>query len=150
MNAKIQEVTIDCADAAKLAQFWGTLLDSPWGYRPAPGGVVDAGALFLFFQVVPEPKSSPKNRLHLDIEVDDVAAAVAGAEALGATKLGGFHDECDGDGFQVMQDPEGNEFCFVTQQNGSWTELLTDITSSVADERGWPDRAPRTDVRFQG
>ncbi|MDR0417071.1 MAG: VOC family protein [Propionibacteriaceae bacterium] len=130
MTAKIQEVTIDCADAARLAEFWGKVLDRPWGYRPAPGGVVDAGGIHLFFQVVPEPKSSPKNRLHLDVEVDDVPAAVAKAEAMGATKLGGFHDEGEDGGFQVMQDPEGNEFCFVTQQNGSWTGLLDEIAGA--------------------
>ncbi|MDR2252392.1 MAG: hypothetical protein LBD97_00775 [Bifidobacteriaceae bacterium] len=37
MTTKIQEVTIDCADAARLAEFWGTLLERPWGYQPAPG-----------------------------------------------------------------------------------------------------------------
>jgi predicted enzyme related to lactoylglutathione lyase len=136
MMARIQEVTIDCADAARLAEFWGKLLDRPWGHRPAPGGVVDAGGMFLLFQVVPEPKSSPKNRLHLDIEVDDVPAAVARAESMGATRLGGFQGECEDDGFQVMQDPEGNEFCFVIQQDGSWTKLLNDITGAEAGARG--------------
>jgi predicted enzyme related to lactoylglutathione lyase len=128
-KAKIQEVTFDCADAEKLAAFYGKLLDRPWGYRPAPGGVVNAGGLHLLFQVVPEPKSSPKNRLHLDIEVDDISAGIARAEVLGATRIGEFHADPAGGGYVVMQDPEANEFCLVFQPEGSWTELLDAIVS---------------------
>jgi glyoxalase superfamily protein len=75
----------------------------------------------LFFQRVPEPKTV-KNRVHLDVRAapgltgDDRMAAL-GQEAgrlvaLGASLLG--RTEPDGrleDGFIVMQDPEGNEFC---------------------------------------
>jgi hypothetical protein len=134
MTVRIQEVTFDCADAARLAEFWGRLLERPWGYRPQPGGVVDAGGLHLLFQAVPEPKSSPKNRLHLDIEVPDLPAAVARAAALGAAKLRDFADPAGG-GFTVMQDPEANEFCLVSQPEGSWTALLNDITGVAGDER---------------
>jgi hypothetical protein len=132
MRAKIQEVTFDCADAAKLAEFWGNLLESPWGYRPQPGGVVDAGDMWLLFQAVPEPKSSPKNRLHLDIEVDNIRLAAIRAEKLGATRAGEFHDDPAGGGFVVMQDPEANEFCLVAQPEGSWTALL----NAIVAERG--------------
>ena len=40
-------------------------------------------------------------------------AAVDAAVALGATKVGGLVDD-PVSSFQVMLDPEGNEFCFVT------------------------------------
>jgi hypothetical protein len=33
-SIRIQAVTLDYADAARLAQFWGDLLDRPWGHRP--------------------------------------------------------------------------------------------------------------------
>ena len=83
------QVTFDCADPARLAEFWAEVL----GYRlqdPPPGfdswdqalesmGVPperrnDASALVdpegsrprLFFQRVPEPKTT-KNRVHLDV-----------------------------------------------------------------------------------
>ncbi|MDR0958776.1 MAG: hypothetical protein LBM23_00180, partial [Propionibacteriaceae bacterium] len=83
----IQEVTFDCADGALLAEFWGRLLECPWGYSAEPGGVVDAGSSYLLFQVVPEQKSSPKNRVHLDIEVDDLPAQAERAVSLGARRL---------------------------------------------------------------
>jgi hypothetical protein len=59
---------------------------------------------------LPEAKTG-KNRL--DIEVDEIEPAVADALALGAVRLGEVHTDEQGS-FQVMQDPEGNEFCFVT------------------------------------
>ncbi|QAY69096.1 VOC family protein [Xylanimonas protaetiae] len=128
-GATIQEISFDCRNAATLACFWGNLLERPWGWRPAPGGVVDAGSTHLLFQVVPEPKNSPKNRLHLDVEVDDLAQGVARAESLGATRLDEFYDE-DGDGFVVMHDPEQNEFCVVSQPGGGWSRLLASIATS--------------------
>jgi hypothetical protein len=65
----------------------------------------------LVFQRVPEPKAG-KNRLHLDLYVDDPAAEVARLEALGATRLGGRVEGGDACAWwQVMADPQGNEFC---------------------------------------
>jgi RimJ/RimL family protein N-acetyltransferase len=127
--SRIQEVVIDCADAGRLSAFWGTLLSCPWGSRPGFGGVVDAGSLFLYFQPVPESKGSPKNRLHLDVEVEDLHRAVAGAEELGATRVGEYHEDADNDGsgFVVMHDPEANEFCFVVQPRGSWGAFLRSV-----------------------
>jgi catechol 2,3-dioxygenase-like lactoylglutathione lyase family enzyme len=75
----------------------------------------------LFFQRVPEGKSA-KNRVHLDVRaapgtVGDERMAALDAEAtrlvgLGATRV--RRVDPDGrmeNGFVVMQDPEGNEFC---------------------------------------
>lgn len=118
----IQEVVLDCADPARLAEFWGRLLERRWGLLDGSWGVVGTSPL-LGFQKVPEPKSSPKNRVHLDIEVDDVAAAVERAVGLGARTLGEPHYS-DGGGFQVMLDPEENEFCFVFDPGGEWRATL--------------------------
>jgi predicted enzyme related to lactoylglutathione lyase len=63
------------------------------------------------FQKVPEGKTM-KNRLHLDIGVSDIAAAIGQAEALGAQRVGGIHGDTAGS-FQVLLDPEGNEWCLV-------------------------------------
>jgi predicted enzyme related to lactoylglutathione lyase len=58
---------------------------------------------------VPDDKAG-KNRLHLDFRVDDVPAATARCETIGAMRVtegvlaGPFR-------WQVMLDPEGNEFC---------------------------------------
>ncbi|MDR0958777.1 MAG: hypothetical protein LBM23_00185 [Propionibacteriaceae bacterium] len=122
----IQEVTFDCADGALLAEFWGRLLERPWGYSQEPGGVVDTGSSYLLFQVVPEPKSSYKNRLHLDIEVDDLEAEAARVAALGATRLCDHIDESGG-GFIVFRDPEENEFCLVCQPNNAWDTFIASV-----------------------
>ena len=63
------------------------------------------------FQKVPETKQV-KNRVHLDLEVLDIEDAVASSIRIGATRLGIVHEET-GNFFQVMSDPEGNEFCFI-------------------------------------
>jgi hypothetical protein len=64
----------------------------------------------LFFQRVPEPKTS-KNRVHLDVHVDPdgKAAEVERLVGLGA-RLVEAHDD-RGPMTYVMRDPEGNEFC---------------------------------------
>ncbi|MBI9115132.1 VOC family protein [Sanguibacter suaedae] len=68
-----------------------------------------AGTPRVLFQLVPEAKTS-KNRVHLDVRVDDDVEAVrARLEERGATWL---HDGAQGPHTWVtMADPEGNEFC---------------------------------------
>jgi predicted enzyme related to lactoylglutathione lyase len=64
----------------------------------------------LLLQRVAEGKSV-KNRMHLDIEVDDVEAEVVRLEALGARRVDGGALSEHGSSWQVMVDPEGNELC---------------------------------------
>ncbi len=103
-------MAIDCADPPSLAEFYGRLLGAPWVVM-ADG---DAGVYGLVGPNidcirVPEGKVV-KNRLHLDFRAADLAAAVAHAESLGATRA---PDVYDGDAWVVLRDPEGNEFCFL-------------------------------------
>ncbi|WMX48140.1 VOC family protein [Streptomyces roseicoloratus] len=112
-HARVQEIVFDCAAPDVLVRFWAALLGgapvdrSPdWSYVDPPGFVR------LAFQRVPEGKAV-KNRVHLDLEVADPAEAADGALPLGASRVGGIVTDEQGS-FQVMRDPEGNEFCFVT------------------------------------
>lgn len=132
MKPRVQEVVIDCADPAGLARFWGTLLDTGWGSVDAGWATVDAGPMFIAFQRVPEPKQSPKNRVHLDLEVESLTEAVTQAVELGATRLAQPADE-DGTHFVVMADPESNEFCFVADPDGTWTATQRSATASRRD-----------------
>ncbi|MCU1504121.1 MAG: hypothetical protein JWM12_3475 [Ilumatobacteraceae bacterium] len=109
----LDEIVFDCRDPQRLAPFWLSVL----------GGIVlresdewvsirTAGGVPMAFQRVPEAKAG-KNRLHLDVDVIDLAMACAATVSQGATVFGRIHHDAYGT-FQVMLDPEGNEFCFVT------------------------------------
>ncbi|MEU2117814.1 VOC family protein [Streptomyces sp. NPDC016459] len=113
MRVSVQEIVFDCADPAVLVRFWAGLLggdpvdrSGDWSYVDPPGFVR------LAFQRVPEGKSV-KNRVHLDLEAEEPERAAEEALSLGAARLGGLVTDEQG-AFQVMRDPEGNEFCFVT------------------------------------
>ena len=113
MAVKVQGVIIDCADPPALADFWARILQAPVGRREPEWATVDAANVRIAFQRVPESKSSPKNRVHVDLDTDDLAGSVAHASAAGATVLTGEVLEGEGS-FVVLRDPEGNEFCFVS------------------------------------
>jgi uncharacterized protein YndB with AHSA1/START domain len=108
----VANVVIDCADSARLADFWAEVT----GFvKDASGegwaGLHDrrgTGARLLFLQV-PEPKTV-KNRVHLDLYAADKGAEAERLIGLGATRLQTF---TEGKGWIVMADPEGNEFCLV-------------------------------------
>ncbi len=114
-------VTFDCADAAVVSQFWSAVLGRPIDTEPMPPspffasiGLGSSSAIAYMFIQVPEPKTV-KNRVHLDLEADDVAAEVERVIALGATHI---HDK---DEFSIrwttLADPEGNEFCIAARHH---------------------------------
>jgi Glyoxalase-like domain len=107
----IDAVVFDAADPVRLGQFWRSLLGGELG-RDQQGVVsLRGGRVRLDFAGVPEGKQV-KNRLHLDLHVPPEAKeqAIANALRLGASRA---NDIYDGDLWQVMRDPEGNEFCVV-------------------------------------
>lgn len=110
----LHEIVVDSANPIALARFWQALIGGEV-IEEADDWVVldgDDDGFYIGFQKVPERKSG-KNRVHLDVDVDDLDRAIDEAEQLGARKIGGLVDTDDGP-FQVMADPEGNEFCFIT------------------------------------
>jgi predicted enzyme related to lactoylglutathione lyase len=65
--------------------------------------------------VVPEAKAT-KNRVHLDVAVQDVDAAASRIIELGGTKLPYDDHHEDGYSWRIMADAEGNEFCLIYGQ----------------------------------
>ncbi|MFG3281142.1 VOC family protein [Streptomyces sp. NPDC048111] len=117
LRARIGQLVVDCADPGRLARFWAALLGGRAVVRDAAWAHVDPpGAARLAFQRVPEAKDA-KNRLHLDLAVEDVPRARAAAVRRGAVPVGPTVTDAQGT-FQVMRDPEGNEFCFVAATDG--------------------------------
>ena len=116
MTLQWEQVVIDAAHPAELAEWWRAALDwvvvdgpdDEFEIRPAADSLPG-----LLFVSVPEAKSV-KNRLHLDFRPDDQAADVARFIQLGATRA----DIGQGDQpWVVLLDPEGNEFCVLSSRS---------------------------------
>jgi predicted enzyme related to lactoylglutathione lyase len=113
-----EHVTVDARDAGALAAFWAEVLG--WGVGPEPSAVVAViggparprdtpGWLFL---QVPEGKTA-KNRMHVDLQADDLDAETERLVGLGARVL---HEKREwGAHWRSLADPEGNEFCVVAR-----------------------------------
>ncbi len=120
MSAVRVSVVIDSVDPHAVTGFWQAAL----GYREAAdlGQFVvlapergEAGPV-LILQRVPEERAG-KNRVHLDLHPADADEHVARLERLGARRLGDPVTELEaslGVRWQPMADPQGNEFCVVT------------------------------------
>jgi catechol 2,3-dioxygenase-like lactoylglutathione lyase family enzyme len=111
-------VCIDCADAEEMAAFYGRLLG--WEVTATDGhgwvGMRDPeGGRSLLFQAEeayrpptwPERPEGQDKMLHLEIQVDDLDAAVAFAVDAGAR----LADHQPQEGVRVMFDPAGHPFC---------------------------------------
>jgi predicted enzyme related to lactoylglutathione lyase len=112
---RMHHITVDCADAARLAAFWAAALGRE--VSPRASEVFAAvetpdrseGPGMLFFRV-PEGKTA-KNRVHLDLLADDLDAETERLVGLGAEVL---HEKNEwGAHWRTLVDPEGNEFCVV-------------------------------------
>ncbi|MEX2318496.1 MAG: VOC family protein [Bauldia sp.] len=121
--AHLHEIVVDCEHPAKLARFWATVLEgyavrphddaeiarlSALGLTPEtdPTVMVDGPGPKLCFQRVPGRRYD-NNRMHIDISAADRQAEVRRLLALGATLAR------ETEGYTVMRDPEGNQFCVV-------------------------------------
>ena len=110
-------VVLDCTDPDELAEFWKAALDyqevardeTYIGLRARNGSRPT-----LVLQRVPEGKVV-KNRMHLDVFVDDFPADLRRLTSLGATTLVPDYHEADGTRLAVLADPEGNEFCLLAR-----------------------------------
>ena len=108
-------IVIDTIDPARIAPFWCALLgvrERGWFGDDDLMLTTDGGAPPVAFQRVPEAKSV-KNRLHVDLAVEDLDGAFAQIVALGGSAVSDILEMPGGYRWRVMADPEGNEFCIV-------------------------------------
>ena len=111
MIGHVAFVTIDALDPERLAAFWGAILGTEVEERSDGGRFVFLGRVegtLLCFQRVPEPKGV-KNRVHLDVKVDDLEGATQRVIDLGGS-WDGFDRALDDARWRTILDPEGNEF----------------------------------------
>ena len=110
------ELVLDCAGPRRLATFWCAALDYRDLYTDENLAVLvpkEGIASPLLLQAVPEPKAG-KNRMHLDIVVDDIEAEVHRLQELGAHRIDEAAQSFEGTRWVRMSDPEQNEFCVST------------------------------------
>ena len=110
------ELVLDCAEPKRLAAFWREALDYRVHFTDASLAVLvpkEGIASPLLLQGVPEPKAG-KNRMHLDIVVDDIEAEVHRLQGLGAHRIDDGVQSFGGTRWVRMSDPEQNEFCVST------------------------------------
>jgi Glyoxalase-like domain len=107
---RVYEVVVDAADPTATATWWAERYDSDVCHDQDRGfswiDRVPGMPWPMVFQWVPEPKTV-KNRMHWDVWGDTESFLAAGARL-----LRGRDDEI---GWDVLADPEGNEFCVFTR-----------------------------------
>lgn len=125
MTTRIAMMTLDCAEVGPVARFWAELLGlevtatddfESYAMLAAPAG--SAGPALGFGKVEayrppawPDPAGG--KQFHLDIAVDDIAAAEERAVGLGATLV----DPQPGETWRVLIDPAGHPFCLTDAAN---------------------------------
>jgi predicted enzyme related to lactoylglutathione lyase len=108
MTARLGNVVINALDPPAQATFWADLLGVATTESGSNWAQLEGS---LAFQSDPVPKEGP-NRLHLDVQVDDLDAASAKVLAAGGRVLSDVQGADQP--WRVFADPEGNEFCLVT------------------------------------
>ena len=108
-------VALDTPDPPRLAAFYCALLG--WTVERADDDwitISGGSGARLAFQLAPDhvaptwPDPAVPQQIHLDLAVDDIPAASAYAESLGARRLSGPEVRED---FVVLLDPSGHPFC---------------------------------------
>ncbi len=133
MTITVYAISVDCADAEKLAGFWSAALGRPVrdgatagsaaveagpageGGTAGHGGTAGEGgasAPVMLFHQVPEAKTV-KNRWHLDLVTTETEAETRRLLGLGAIVLRVF-EENGRHRWTTFADPEGNEFDLVS------------------------------------
>ncbi|GAB3724022.1 VOC family protein [Nocardiopsis nanhaiensis] len=109
----VDQWVVNAVQPSDLARFWALLVGGEVEERVDGWAVLHgaSGMPRLSFQPTPEHKRAA-NRIHLDVQVADIAEATHAVVERGATTVGAVVTDEQGS-FQVLQDPEGNEFCFV-------------------------------------
>lgn len=130
--ARFKDLCIDVTWPSAMTSFWGQVLGLS---SPADNPDVLVGDLpekTIWINKVPEPRTV-KQRVHLDVHTGSIAAL----ERLGATVQSPITDE---QGWAVMTDPEGGEFCgFVREKVPEYRllELIVDAADPEAQARWW-------------
>ncbi|MFF3870868.1 VOC family protein [Streptomyces sp. NPDC001978] len=137
-------------DDSAVGRFWAEALG--WGVSSEEPGVTNVGrggfdwrdpvGVCVDVVTVPEPKTTVKNRMHLDLATTSAAhqaELVARLRALGATPAHVGQGDVP---WTVLADPEGNEFCVlepreIYRDTGPIARVVVDCADPRAMARFW-------------
>ena len=131
-HSRVCHFVIDVPDLDQGVSFWTAALDATEEPLPEISSQVyrhlrlPDSQIRILLQRTDDKKVS-KERMHLDIETDDVEAEIRRLEALGASPWD--HQQERGFDFWVMRDPWDNEFCV----------LQTEFPDLLAKRKPWTD-----------
>ena len=121
-HARLRGITLDCADAEALADFYVAILGWTVVDRDGRGWIQVRGVTDVHLNVQaeasyrppvwPEAGDEQQKMIHLEIEVDDVVAAVERAESAGGRCADHQPPDRDPGRIRIMLDPAGHPFCF--------------------------------------
>jgi len=121
-HTRLCHFVIDVSDLDRGIAFWCAALGAIDQPLPAISSQVyrhlnlpDSDITVLLQET--NDKKVSKERMHLDLEADDVEAEVKRLEALGAKRWD--HQQERGFDFWVMRDPWENEFCILPSNDPS-------------------------------
>jgi hypothetical protein len=115
-RSRLCHFVIDVDDLDQGVEFWSAALDAteeplyPDSAKVYRQLRLPDSDIRVLLQRTDDPKTS-KERMHLDLETDNVEAEVQRLEALGATRYD--HQQLRGFDFWVLRDPWANEFCIL-------------------------------------
>ena len=124
--ARLTAAVLDARDPRRLAEFYAALLgwqletvEPDWVTVRGPHGS-GAGLSFQLEPLQTAPtwparSGAPSQQMHLDVEVDDLQAAVARAVDLGAV----VETHQPQDDVRVLRDPEGHLLCLWVDGSGT-------------------------------
>ena len=118
-RSRVCHFVIDVSDLEEGILFWSAALGA--SEEPLPEASkhiyrclrLPDSDIRILLQKTRDKKTS-KERMHLDLETDDVEAEIKRLEALGATRWD--HQQERGFDFWVLRDPWDNEFCVLQQE----------------------------------
>ncbi len=129
-RSRVCQFVIDVSDLDQGVAFWTAALDGAEEETSETSREIyrrirlPDSEIRILLQKTGDRKIS-KERMHIDLETDDVEAEVERLEALGAVRWD--HQQERGFDFWVLRDPWGNEFCVLQEE---FPELL-------ANRRAW-------------
>lgn len=118
-RSRVCHFVMDCDDLERAVAFWSAALDAteeelPETSRPVYRRLrLPDSQIRILLQRTDDVKTS-KERMHIDLEADDVEAEVARLERLGAIRWD--HQQDGESGFWVLRDSWGNEFCVLRSE----------------------------------